>query len=309
LTAAAALAAAYRLMVRIRAFETKLLDLAEQGQVPGVLHTCRGQEAPAAALGLLREPADQVTATHRGHGVALGLGVDPVALACEMLGRSGGLTAGRGGPKHLSAPEHGLLMTQAIVGAGVPLAAGAALAAKRKGTGGIGIAVTGEGAMNQGAVLETLNLAPVLGLPLIILVEANGFAQTTAAAYAHAGVPLAERARGFGWQARALDGQDAGAIMAQLADLMAAVRQGGPPAFLSVSVPRLDGYFSRDQQPYRRPAAIAADRARDPLPLLARQVRDAVMIEAEETARIEAAFAQACGAPPVYVAEGWACRV
>lgn len=285
-------------MLAIRHFESRLLDLARTGRAPAILHTGRGQEAVPAALSLLRRDADQVTGTHRSLGLALALGVDPEALAREVLGRAGGLHGGRGGAKHLSAPAHGLLATHAIVGAGVPLAAGAALSAKRRGDGGLGVAVTGDGAANQGAVLETLAVAPVLRLPLLLIVENNGFGQTTAARYALAGDGICARARAFGWQAKRLDGSDPVAVWHGLADLMEGVRAAGPPALAEVVVPRLDGYMAADEQTYRPAGDIAAAHAQDPLSSAIFDDLDRPGLQAETAARLDAALARALAAEP-----------
>ncbi|WP_286829521.1 MULTISPECIES: thiamine pyrophosphate-dependent dehydrogenase E1 component subunit alpha [Kordiimonas] len=246
----------------IRAFEGALAAASDAGEVPGLVHLSNGAEilelAVASALDL---PKDQVTGSHRSHGIALSLGVDPLALACEILGREGGLSEGLGGTQHLIAPESGLLGSNGIVGGQVPLALGAALSAKTLKTGGIAVSYFGDGAANQGAVLESLNLAVVLKLPVLFVCENNGFGQSTASAYAAGGTSLLGRARAFGLAADHVDGTDPLEATKTAHRLAAWVRDTGSPAFLEASVPRLSGHYHGDTERYR----TTDGRSTDPL--------------------------------------------
>ncbi len=244
----------------IRAFEGALAAAADAGEVPGLVHLSNGAEvlelAVAAALDL---PKDQVTGSHRSHGIALSLGVDPYALACEILGREGGLSSGLGGTQHLIAPESGLLGSNGIVGGQVPLALGAALSAKTLQTGGIAVSYFGDGAANQGAVLESLNLAVVLKLPILFVCENNGFGQSTAASYAAGGTSLLGRARAFGLASAHVDGTDPVEATKTADRLVAWVRDTGSPAFLEASVPRLSGHYHGDKEVYRNKGGASGD--------------------------------------------------
>lgn len=236
----------------IRAFELEIAALSEAGDVPGLVHLCLGAELFEAALcSALEGPRDQVTGSHRSHGLALAMGADPVAVAAEILGLSGGLSEGLGGTQHLLAPEEGFLTSNGIVGGQVPLAAGAALSAKTLKTGGIGVAVLGDGATNQGAVFETMNLAVALKLPLLFVIENNGFGQSTAASYASGGISPLARARGFGLAASQVDGGDIVAVIKTVDRLVSWVRETGSPALIEASVPRLSGHYHGDKQVYR----------------------------------------------------------
>lgn len=244
----------------IRAFEGALAAAADAGEVPGLVHLSNGAEilelAVASALDL---PLDQVTGSHRSHGIALSLGVDPLALACEILGREGGLSSGLGGTQHLIAPDAGLLGSNGIVGGQVPLALGAALSAKTLGTGGIAVSYFGDGAANQGAVFESLNLAVVLKLPVLFVCENNGFGQSTTASYAAGGTSLLGRARAFGLAAAHVDGTDPVEATKTAQRLTAWVRDTGSPAFLEASVPRLNGHYHGDKEVYLSPGGIMPD--------------------------------------------------
>ncbi|WP_262692634.1 thiamine pyrophosphate-dependent dehydrogenase E1 component subunit alpha [Kordiimonas aestuarii] len=251
----------YEKALFIRAFEDRVAASADAGHVPGLVHLNSGAElAELAVISLLDMLKDQVTGSHRSHGLALACGVDPLALAREILGRKGGLSDGLGGTQHLMAPENGFLTSNGIVGGQVPLAAGAALSAKTLGTGGIAATFMGDGAVNQGAVQETLNLAVALNLPLLFVVINNGFGQSTAASYATAG-SLIGRARAFGLAADQVDGQDPAAMMKAADRMVGWVRKTGSPAFIEAKVIRLSGHYHGDAEPYRQ----RGERS-DPLP-------------------------------------------
>lgn len=292
------LARAYRMMRRIRLFETAALEAVEAGEIPGVIHTARGQEAADVGVMMRLGPADRIACGHRSHGQFLARGVPPAALMAELFGKKTGVTGGRGGSKHLTAPtEFGLLPTQSIVGAPVPLALGAALSAKLSKSGGMGVAFIGDGAINQGAVLESLNLAVVEQLPVLIVVIDNGYGQTTVADQVTAG-RIGNRARAFGWHVVESNSRklEQVAISAKLA--IDEVRFFGP-ALLHIKVDRLDGFASVDDQAYRDPEAQAAAHRDDPLLHMEKRVPAALRaeIDAQEKSRIDEALADARRAP------------
>src|SRR6059036_3716536 len=169
----------YRQMRRIRAFEEKLAELVNAGQLAGFLHLYAGQEAVAVGVCAHLGDGDYVASTHRGHGHAIAKGVDLRAMMAELFGRSTGTCKGKGGSMHIADLEKGMLGANGIVGAGIPLATGAALYAKLKKTGGVAVAFFGDGASNQGAFHESLNLAAVWKLPAVYVVENNGWGEFT----------------------------------------------------------------------------------------------------------------------------------
>ena len=227
----------------IRAFELEIARQYDVGEVPGLVHLSTGTEVADAALAVvLNPPIDTVTGSHRSHGLALAVGAAPVEVAGEILGRVGGLSDGMAGTQHLIAPESGFLTSNGIVGAQVPLAAGAALTAKITGTGGVGVAVFGDGAANQGAVLETMNLAVALALPMVFVLYNNGVAQTTSAAFASGGDSFTRRAATFGLKEFVADSCDISRCTDAL-ERAAASARALKPAFIEVSVGRDDGHY------------------------------------------------------------------
>lgn len=261
----------------VRAFEAAIARAHDAGAVPGLVHLSDGAELFEAALtATLDFNKDQLTGSHRSHGLALLAGLDPLAVAREILGRAGGLSDGLGGTQHLLAPEHGFLGSNGIVGAQVPLAAGAALSAKTLQTGGIAVAVFGDGAANQGAVLETMNLATVLNLPLLFVVVNNGYGQSTPSAYASAGGGVLARARAHGLAADYVDGAKLDDALEVCRRMIRWVRSSGNPALLEAVVPRLGGHYHGDTQAYRE-----GDEPDDPLERAAEQLLAAEVGEAD----------------------------
>jgi len=276
--------ALYRKSAFIRAFELQLAVAADAGHVPGLLHLCCGAELLEVAFcSYLSGPKDQVTGSHRSHGLALAMGVNPVALAAEIMGRAAGLSAGRGGTQHLMAPEKGFLTSNGIVGAQVPIAAGAALTAKMMNAGGVACTFFGDGAANQGGVFETMNLAVVQGLPLIFVMENNGLGQSTAASYASGATSLLKRAEGFGLKGWSVDGFDGADCLRKAAEVIDFVRSGKGPAFVEAKVPRLTGHYYGEKAVY-----LAHHETRDPLKELEHaldpKTADKIYSEAEEAA-------------------------
>lgn len=230
----------------VRRFEEALAKAYDEGEVPGLLHLCSGAEVAEALLCQALDSArDQVTGSHRGHGLALLMGADPEKLAKEILGRVGGLSNGMGGTQHIIAPETGFLTSNGIVGAQVPLALGSALSAKNKANGGIGVAVFGDGAANQGAVLESLNLAAALSLPVVFFLENNGVAQSTHSSYAAPGSSFKGRAETFGLVSFTLNTGDVNAAQATMKQAVKTARTGRP-VFIEAQTARLSGHFHGD---------------------------------------------------------------
>lgn len=266
---------AYRAMAVIRRFEERCLKLSREGVVAGSVHLCLGQEAiPVGALAALGDQ-DRVLPTYRGHGWALACGVPVEALLAEVCHREGGVNGGRGGSAHLSAPEYRLLGENSIVGAGVPIAAGVALAADRFGTGGVAVASIGDGAMNQGSVHEAMVFASANKLPVIIVCENNGWAEMTPSAMTAFTDDLADRAAPYRIAASVVDGNDPAAVRAAVAAAAERARAGEGPTLIEAKTARLSGHYTRDIQHYRPPEEADRAEAGDPLPRLRRTLLDA----------------------------------
>jgi TPP-dependent pyruvate/acetoin dehydrogenase alpha subunit len=274
----------YGLMLTIRLFEEQLMALVQTHEISGSVHLCIGQEAvPAGACSAL-DPGDAVIGTYRGHGWAIARGVPLHELFAEVLGRASGLNGGRGGSPYLMAPRYGYLGENSIVGAGPPMATGAALARKITGAGTVAVVSIGDGAMNQGAVHESLNMAAVLRLPLLVIVENNGYAEMTPAT-ALTAVPAHKRAAAYGFPGIVVDGNDPGAVAGAVAAARADVIASRRPALIEAMTQRLVGHYSGDAQAYRPAGELAELRRFDPITRLAAQIGDAAT---EAAARAQA---------------------
>src|SRR5215475_15554442 len=174
---------AYRTMRMIRGFEEKLIELVNLGKMSGFLHVYLGEEAVATGVCAQLDEHDSVASTHRGHGHCIAKGVDVRGMMAELFGRRTGTCKGKGGSMHIADLDKGMLGANGIVGAGIPLATGAALTAKLKKTGGVTICFFGDGASEQGTLHESLNLASIWKLPVIFVAENNGYAESTPAHY------------------------------------------------------------------------------------------------------------------------------
>ncbi|MFI0796640.1 MULTISPECIES: thiamine pyrophosphate-dependent dehydrogenase E1 component subunit alpha [Micromonospora] len=292
----------YRLMARIRRFEERLAALKDAGEIPGSIHLCNGQEAvPVGACRALRD-GDHVTATYRGHGWAIARGVDLTGLFAEMMGRDSALCGGRAASPYLSDPGRWFVGENSIVGAGVPIATGAALSAQRTGSGAVSVVSIGDGAMNQGNVHEALNLAAVLDLPLVLVVENNVYSEMSRIEDMVRVRQLAERAAGYGLPGRVVDGNDPDAVAEAMAEAVDRAREGSGPSIVEAMTERLVGHYSGDVQHYRPAGEIAAAREREPLARI-RRAADADLaarldaVDAEVADEIEAAVTAARAVP------------
>ena len=195
-------------MLLIRRFEEAAVDLIKHGRIVGAVHTSIGQEATAVGICSALKTQDVVTGTHRSHGHILAKGSRPRGLMAELFGKSTGVSRGRGGSMHVVDHSVGFLGASGIVGGGLPLAVGAALASRLRGENRVAVAFFGDGTANQGAVHEAMNLAAVWGVPTIFACENNGYAVSTPAVDAVAGAHIAFRALGYGFDGCIADGQN-----------------------------------------------------------------------------------------------------
>jgi 2-oxoisovalerate dehydrogenase E1 component len=256
---------AYRQMAVIRRFEEECLRLSRAGFIKGSIHLCLGQEAIPVGVCAAQEPDDRVIATYRGHGWAISRGVPLEPLLGEICQRVGGINGGRCGSPLLSAPEYGFLGENSIVGAGLPIAAGAALAAQAQDSGRVITVSIGDGAMNQGSVHEALVFAAARSLPLVIVCENNGWAEMTPAGAFLRGADLADRARGYHIAAEIVDGCDAEAVFDTAVWALAEARAGRGPVFLECKTVRLGGHYNGDIEHYRPRADAEQARSQEPL--------------------------------------------
>jgi acetoin:2,6-dichlorophenolindophenol oxidoreductase subunit alpha len=262
----------YEEMHRLRRFEEEVGRAVASGEIHGEMHLGIGYEAVGAVLRRHLRPGDAVVSTHRAHLHALAAGVDPVELAAELLERDG-LNHGKGGHMHLFDPAARFMCT-GIVGAGVPIASGYALAQSMLPAGALTVAVTGDGTMNQGAVFETMNLAAVLALPMVFLCEDNGYSISVRRADSTAG-DLVHRGEPFGIPGFACDGtdlQEADEILTRAFEL---TRTTNRPSLVIASVHRFRGHYEGDLDLYRTVAEKKeAALAKDPVLALQRRLLD-----------------------------------
>jgi TPP-dependent pyruvate/acetoin dehydrogenase alpha subunit len=295
-------------MWRIRVLEEEVLRLRLEGPIVGSVHLCNGQEAIAVGVCSTLQDQDALYSTYRGHGWALARGVPPAGILAELLGRSTGVNGGRGGSAYFSAPEHGFYGENSIVGAGAPIAVGAALAAKYDGSGRVAVTVFGDGAMNQGGVTEAMNLAAAMSLPVVFVCENNKYSELTPINDMVRNPDLAARAEALGIPAVHVDGNDPAEVAAAAAVAVQAARQGTGPTFIEAATRRIVGHYIGDVQHYRPEGELERDTAREPIlrlkrVLVASGVPEQTIDAAERRARAEigAAVEAALAAPPADV--------
>lgn len=276
-----ALVRAYRQMKTIRAFEERLHDEIQTGEIAGFTHLYAGQEACAVGVCEHLGPTDYIISTHRGHGHCIAKGCDVVAMMKEIYGSREGLCRGRGGSMHIADVGVGMLGANGIVGAGAPIAVGAGISAKSNGT--VSIAFSGDGACNQGTTFEALNLAVVLKLPVIFVFENNHYSEHTGESYAVGAESMAARAAAFGMRAEQADGIDFFAVHEVMRELIEYCRAGNGPAAVELDTERFYGHFEGDPQRYRGPGELDRIRAeRDCLTVFRRKVSEAGLLEAAD---------------------------
>lgn len=293
---------AYRRMCTIREFEERIHREFATGAIPGFVHLYAGQEASATGVCLHLGDEDFLSSTHRGHGHCIAKGVDPVAMMAEIYGRSTGLCKGKGGSMHIADISKGMLGANGIVGAGGPLSCGAALASKMRGSSSVTACFFGDGASNQGTILESLNFASILELPVVFVAENNGYGEACGASYSVATENIADRAAGFGMPGVIVDGFDFFAVHEAAGKAIERARKGEGPTLLETKTGRFLGHFEGDSQTYRAEDEVAKLRAeKDCLVLFRRHVTKAGLltdadldaVEAETKALIDGAVAKA----------------
>ena len=272
----------YRLQVEIRYCEKRAYDLFLQNLVKGTSHLALGQEAVAAGFAAAMNPDDYTFCTYRGHHHTLARGASMLAVLGELMGRQCGLMAGKGGSMHLTSAQHGVMGSYAIVGAHLPIAAGAALSAQYRGTRQIAIAFFGDGATNIGAFHEAANLAAVWKLPVLFVCENNGYMEYTpigsVTAVEH---PAADRAGSYGLPRQVIDGNDADVVYHTACEAIAKARDGGGPSIIECMTYRHSGHSRADPAKYRPKEEVEEWMKKDPVLLYKKRLVEAGIAEAE----------------------------
>ncbi len=288
-----ALLHAYRQMRIIRDFEDRLHSEIQTGEIAGFTHLYAGQEAVAVGICDHLDDNDKIISTHRGHGHCLAKGVDVKGMMQEIYGKAGGTCQGKGGSMHIADIDKGMLGANGIVGAGAPIAVGAAIACKLDGKGGVSIAFSGDGACNQGTTFEAMNMAAVLKAPCIFIFENNHYSEHTGPSYATAtSTDIAGRAEGFGIKGWRADGIDFFSVYDTMREVLDYVRAGNGPAAVEFDCERFYGHFEGDPQRYRGPGELDRIREeRDAIKTFRERVTEASLLEAADLDGIDSEVA------------------
>jgi pyruvate dehydrogenase E1 component alpha subunit len=256
---------ALRLMLTIRLFDERALALYRAGEMRGTTHPYIGMEAVGVGVTLALRPNDWVTSTHRGHGHTIAKGGDPKKMMAELLGRATGYSGGKGGSMHIADMDKHMLGANGIVGGGMGLATGAALTAKLQNTGAVAICFFGDGALEQGILHETTNLAAIWKLPVVFVCENNQYAMSARSDWSVAGGDPAKRAAGYGIPGVTVDGMDLFAVNAAASEFVERARRGDGPAYLVCTTYRFHGHHAGDPLNYREKEEVERWRLRDPI--------------------------------------------
>ena len=306
--AADKLKAMYRTMVAIREFEERLYNLFLTEAMPGTMHQYTGQEAIATGVCAALRQDDYITSTHRGHGHAIAKGVSLRCLMAEMFAREAGCCGGMGGSMHMTDPRVGMLGATGIVGGGIPIATGAALSAKLRGSGQVAVSFFGDGASNIGAFHESLNQAGIWKLPVLYVCENNLYAVSVRITEASAVSDIADRAASYGFPGEVVDGNDVLAVYAATLEAAKRARRGEGPTLIEGKTYRHRGHSRFEKSTYRTEEEVQHWLKRDPIPLFqdflikqgvltaeeAEQVRQEVLAELEDAV----SFARQSPEPP-----------
>jgi pyruvate dehydrogenase E1 component alpha subunit len=256
---------ALRLMLTIRLFDERALALYRAGEMRGTTHPYIGMEAVGVGVMLALRPDDYVTSTHRGHGHTIAKGGDPRKMMAELLGRATGYSGGKGGSMHIADMDKHMLGANGIVGGGMGLATGAALTAKLQKTGSVAICFFGDGALEQGILHETTNMAAIWKLPVVYVCENNQYAMSARSDWSVAGGNPAARAAGYGIPGVTVDGMDLVGVNAAACEFVERARRGDGPAYLVCDTYRFHGHHAGDPLNYREKEEVERWRLQDPI--------------------------------------------
>jgi len=283
---------AYRGMRTIRDFEERVHEEFSAGKIPGFVHLYAGEEASAVGICSNLNDRDMIASTHRGHGHCIAKGVDVKGMMKEIYGRRDGICGGKGGSMHIADLSKGMMGANGIVGGGPPLICGAAMTAKYKKTGGVAVAFVGDGGSNQGTTLESYNLANVWKLPVIFVIEDNGYAESTSAKWSVAGSQV-DRANGFGMPGVEVDGHDFFAVHKAAGEAIDRARNGDGPSLMHVRLNRFFGHFEGDTMTYRGEGEIERIRdEKDSLKIFRARVTEMALLDHEQLDAIDTEVAQ-----------------
>jgi pyruvate dehydrogenase E1 component alpha subunit len=293
-----------REMLRIRRFEEKCAELYSAGSIRGFLHLYVGEEAVAVGVMQALTPEDAVVATYREHGHALARGIAPGPIMAEMFGKQEGVSRGRGGSMHLFDAATRFYGGNAIVGGGLPIAVGLALADALQRRRRVSACFFGEGAVAEGEFHESMNLAALWRLPVLFCCENNLYAMGTALARSESQTDLCVKAASYGIAAWPVDGMDVRAVARAARDAALALREGGGPVFLELRTYRFRAHSMFDPELYRDAAEVEQWKQRDPIPRLVAELRAAAALDDAGLAQLESEVAREIDAAVAFAEAG-----
>jgi TPP-dependent pyruvate/acetoin dehydrogenase alpha subunit len=264
----------YRTMVLIRRFEEMLYHLFSTRDMPGSMHQYNGEEAVAAGVCAHLDRTDYITSTHRGHGHCIAKGADLRAVMAEMFAKSTGCCRGMGGSMHIADFGVGMLGANGIVAGGIPIAVGAGITCQVRGKGAVAVAFFGDGAANEGAFHEAVNLAAVWRLPVVFVCENNLYGFSTQYRRVTPLADIADRAAAYGIPGSVVDGMDAAAVYQAAAEVIARAREGSGPSLLECKTYRFRGHSRFEPSSYRTQEELEEWKKRDPIPRMAALLRE-----------------------------------
>mgnify|MGYP000863844995 FL=1 len=277
----------YQKMVEIRKFDLKVDELFKKNMIWGTCHLYVGEEATAVGTCAALESDDYITSTHRGHGHCIAKGADIKRMMAELLGKETGYCKGRGGSMHIVDVSTGNLGANGIVGAGIPIATGAALASKRRKDGKVTVCFFGDGAVNVGPFHESLNMASIWKLPVVYVCENNQYAMSTSVQKATAVRDIAVRGQSYDMPGVVVDGNDVIAVFETVSEAVSRARRGDGPTLVESKTYRFFGHSKSDPRVYRSREEEQMWMAKDPIPRLANLLKEKGMATEEELKSID----------------------
>jgi TPP-dependent pyruvate/acetoin dehydrogenase alpha subunit len=274
------------MMILIREFEQRLSRYAEEKLIRGSTHPSVGMEAVAVGASLALQSQDCIFSNHRGHAHCLARGADMGRLLAEIFGRSDGYCSGKGGSMHIAVPKMGIMGTNGIVGAGIGLATGAALAASLRGSDEVAVAYFGDGASNQGIFVESMNLAALWRLPVVYVCENNHYAQSSPVEKMLAQPKISQRGKACGVTSQDVDGMDVREVYIIVGQAVKRARSGYGPSLVVADTYRYLGHMAGDTQMYRQAAEVEAWRSKDPIELEADRLKKAGLLDTDRQNQI-----------------------
>jgi len=277
----------YTTMVRIRTFEERAAKEFAAGKIPGFMHLYIGEEAVATGACANLRPDDYITSTHRGHGHLIAKGGKTDRMMAELYGKRTGYNKGKGGSMHIADMDIGILGANGIVGAGIPIAGGAALSAKMRGTDQVVICFFGDGATNTSRFHEGVNLASIWKLPVVYVIENNQYAESTPISYAANVANLSDRAAAYGIPGVTVDGNDVLAVYEAVGKAVARARKGEGPTLVECKTYRYQGHFEGDKQTYKTKNEVEEWKKKDPIPRFRKKLIEIGVLTEKETNKID----------------------